>query len=78
MLAPSKRRSPRFLVAEARSDPAKSIMERVAMVTGSVKWRLLRWATGCDGLVRVLTQHEALFAAYRKGSCMVKKIIPGC
>ena len=36
MLAPSVRRSPRFLVALARSLPAKSMMLRVAMVWGSL------------------------------------------
>lgn len=36
MLAPSIKRSPRFLVALARSLPAKSMILRVAMVCGSL------------------------------------------
>jgi hypothetical protein len=54
ILAPSSKRSPRFLVALARSLPAKSMMLRVAMVWGSLTDALrsleetLIWRTACD------------------------------
>jgi hypothetical protein len=37
MLAPSKSRAPRFLVAEARSLPARSMIESVELVASSDK-----------------------------------------
>src|SRR4051812_16559897 len=54
MLAPSNSRSPRFLVALARSLPARSMMLSVAMVCGSLTsafrsfWAMLIWSTACD------------------------------
>src|SRR5438128_1024663 len=54
MLAPSSNRSPRFLVALARSLPARSIILSVAMVCGSLIsalrsfWATLICSTACD------------------------------
>lgn len=54
MFAPSKSLAPRFLVTEARSLPARSMIERVAWLVSSETSPVLflivtlTWSTACD------------------------------